>query len=360
MGEVYNTRFSEKYFKVDRDEYSVKTKTIFGNKVWKGKEIVWEGGKDIARIKKIVSKNFAHYTRYAFERKGGIFDQQPVRAAEGLIERKNGLDTKKYGGYNKSTASYFVMAKYTEIEKKTKTDIMIVPVELMYAERVEKSEEYAGEYVRKTIAEITGKSESVIQEVSFPLGLRKIKVNTLFSLDGFRICIAGKSTGGQRVLLSSMMSLIMDEEKEKYVKKLENFDKKKKENNTIKVNEKYDGILKEKNKALYLYFAEKLKEKPYNIVFSGQFEVLNKGKNKFEKMTMEDQVEVLLNILSIFRTGRTPGCDLRAIGGVGKAAVVTNNSKFSNWKKSYSDVRIIDISAAGLHEKVSENILELL
>lgn len=40
-GEVYHARFTAKFFKVDQDEYSVKTKVIFGNKVWRGKELVW-------------------------------------------------------------------------------------------------------------------------------------------------------------------------------------------------------------------------------------------------------------------------------------------------------------------------------
>lgn len=360
VGEVYNTRFSEKFFKIDRDEYSVKTKTIFGNKVWKGKEVIWEGGTDIARIKKIVSKNFAHYTRYSFERKGGLFDQQPVRAAEGLIARKDGLPTEKYGGYNKSTASYFLMVKYTEMAKKPKTDIMIMPVGLMVADQVVRDKIYAKEYAQMMIAEITGKPIEVIQEVSFPLGLRKIKVNTLLVMDGFLVCIAGKSSGGLQVLLSSMMSLAMDKEKEQYVKRLENFDKKIKVNSSIKVDEKYDALTREENDELYLYLAGKLTSNPYNIVFGGQLELLQSGKSIFEKLSIEEQVATLLSILSIFKTGRTIGCDLKVINGGGKVAALKNSTKLSNWKKSYSDVRIIDVSPAGLHKKVSENILELL
>lgn len=359
-GEVYHTKFSKKYFKIDQDEYSVKAKIIFGNKVWRGKEIVWDGGKDIARVRKMVSKNFAHYTRYAFERRGGLFDQMPVRAAEGLVPRKAGLDTKKYGGYNKSTASYFLLVKYTETAKKEKTDIMIVPIELMYADKVKKDEAYATEYVRTAIAEITGKAEDVIRDISLPLGLRQIKVNTIFSLDGFLACLAGKSSGGQKILLSSMMSMVMDAEKESYVKLLENFVKKRNENSSVTVNEKYDGITKVQNNRVYEFFESKLKASLYKIAFGGQGEVLEVGKDKFEKLSLEEQAEALLNILSIFTTGRTPGCNLKLIGGAGKAAVFTNSSKLSNWKKSYQDVRIIDVSAAGLHKKQSENILELL
>ena len=68
----------------------------------------------------------------------------------------------------------------------------------------------------------------------------------------------------------------------------------------------------------------------------------------------------LMQILQLF--GRmTVGCDLTGIGGAGRAASTVGFSAYiSNWKKNYSDVRIIDSSASGLHERVSENLLELM
>ena len=363
-GEVYHARFTTKFFKIDRDEYSVKTRAIFGNKVWRGKELMWNGGKDIARVKKVLAKNSIHYTRYAFERKcgqsGGLFNQQPVRASAGLIERKAGLDTEKYGGYNSPTASYFLLAKYTEAGKKPKKDVMFVPVDLMQTKRIMDDKTYAEEYIGKTIAQIIGKSRETVQEVSFPLGVRKLKANTLLLLDGFEATLASKSSGGKKLVLGPMMPLIVDSKKEIYIKHLENFSKKKKQNHELQVEEKYDKITKEENSFLYLFFESKLKTKPYETIFGGQLEVLKNGKDQFERLALETQVEVLLNILSVFQTGRTTGCDLKEIGGAGHAAVFTISSKLSNWKKAYKDVRIVDISAAGLHRKVSQNLLELL
>lgn len=359
-GEVYNARFTAKFFKVDQDDYSVKTKVIFGNKVWRGKELVWNGGKDIARIKRILMKNSVHYTKYAFERKGGFFDQQPLRAALGLIERKAGLDTEKYGGYNKSTASYFLLVKYLEAGKKPKQEVMFIPIDLMDAERIMKNETYAKDYAGKTVAQILGKSKEIVQEVSFPLGLRKFKVNTLLTFDGFAATLASKSNGGKTIVFGSMMPLLVDREKETYIKRLESFSKRKQQSTVLLVDETYDKITKEKNRELFSFFSNKLKEKPFCIVFGSQLQVLQSGEKVFEKLTLEKQVEILLNILSIFQTGRTTGCDLKILGGVGQAAIFTGSSKLSNWTKSYKDVRIVDISAAGLHRKISQNLLELL
>ena len=359
-GEVYHARFTSKFFKIDQDEYSVKTKAIFGNKVWNGKELVWDGGKDITRVKKTLTKNSVHYTRYAFERKGGLFDQQPLRAASGLIERKAGLDTEKYGGYNKSTASYFLLVKYMEAGKKPKQDVMFVPIDLMESERIIKNESYAKDYVRNAIAQIIGKSREVVQEVSFPLGMRKIKVNTLLIFDGFEAILASKSNGGKTLVFGSMMPLFVDSKKESYIKRLESFSKKKKQNNSLFVDEVYDKITKEENRELFLFLTNKIEEAPYCLIFGSQLQVLHDKENEFENLNLEQQVETLLNLLSIFKTGRTTGCDLKSLGGVGQAGIFTENSKISNWKKSYKDVRIVDISAAGLHRKISKNLLELL
>lgn len=67
-----------------------------------------------------------------------------------------------------------------------------------------------------------------------------------------------------------------------------------------------------------------------------------------------------MNIQTVF--GRmTSGCDLSLIGGSSNSGATVNfSSTISNWKKLYSDVRIIDQSPSGIWEKRSENILELL
>lgn len=360
VGAVYDAKFTSKFFNIKRDKYSLKTTTLFGNKVYRGKELVWEGGIDIDRVRKIASKNNIHYTRFAFERKGGLFDQQPVRAAKGLIERKDGLNTEDYGGYNKSTASCFMLAKYIEEGKKSKTEVMIVPVELMAVNKIMHSEASACEYLRREIAKIIGKSEDVIKDISLPLGMRKIKVNTILSLDGVEISLSGKSGGGKQIGISSMTSLVVDSDKEMYIKNLENFEKKLQNNKNLKVNIIYDKITREENYELYDALLKKIESGPYKALYSNQLDILMAGKEKFANLELEQQSGVLLNFISLFKTGRAIGCDFSLIGGVKSAGIILNSSKLSNWIKSYKDVRIIDVSAAGLHRKVSQNLLELL
>ena len=87
-------------------------------------------------------------------------------------------------------------------------------------------------------------------------------------------------------------------------------------------------------------------------------DALIKGKEKFKKLSPPDQAKVLLQIQGLF--GRAIKADLSAVGGVSSAGVANLASSISNWKKNYSDVRIIDQSASGLFETVSDNLLNLL
>lgn len=358
-GNVYHSKFTERFFTLN-DNYSIKTKTIFGQEVRAGNTVVWQGESSIAAVKHVLGKNNVHYTRYAFCRKGGLFDQQPLRKGEGLVPRKAGLDPVKYGGYRKTTASFFLLVKYTLIGKNPKTDMMIVPIELMTADRVLENEKFAAEYVRIQIAQILKKSQEKISMISFPLGQRPIKVNTKFSFDGFESCVTKKSSGGSQLGFVSMMSLIVDERKTKYIKSLEAFSQKRQVNAEIRVDEEYDGISKIKNEELYQFFLNKLGKYPYEKVFGKQQADLRNGYEKFTELSVEGQALFLLKLLEIFKTGRTNSCDLTAVGGGKSVGAYTNSSTISNWKKYFCDVRIIDESATGLYRSMTDNLLELL
>lgn len=357
-GNVYHTKFTKKFF-MDHDEYSIKTSTVYKRPIVVNGECIWNGEESIAFVKKVLSKNNIHYTRYAFCRKGGLFDQMPVTKKEGLIPRKMELDTIKYGGYNKSTASFFMFAKYTEKAKKEKTDIMLVPIDLMVANKVLSDEKFAVEYIRGKIAEISNKKKEEIINISFPYGLRPIKINTRFSFDGFEACVTGKSSGGKQLLFSSLMALKLNYKQEKYIKKLERFNEKKKMNSKIILDEKYDGINAEENMILYDILFDKLKNSNYKIVFGVMYDLLLNNKDNFNRLDLAEQSIVLLNMISIFKTGRSGGCDLSLLKIKAKAFFI-NSSKISNWKNNYTCVRIINESPSGIFRTESDNILEWL
>lgn len=354
VGNVYHCRFT-KHFYIEQ-KYTLKTKQLFTHPVLLGEKTVWRGEEDIAQVKRIMSKNNIHFSRYAFTRRGGLFDQMPLKAAEGLIPRKKGLDPEKYGGYNKAAAACFLLVKYKE---KGKSEVCIMPVELMTYDTVFASRENAARYAQKTLETIWNK-EGLITDIEFPLGLRPLKVNTMLEFDGFRACIRCKEGGGKQIGLMSMMPLLIGNRWETYIKKLERFEEKRAKNKSIVLNEEYDGISKMLNEELYSLLANKVTNGIYGAAFAAVLDVLNTGEEKFGQLPGEEQVKLLCTLVLLLKTGRSGGCDLTAIGGKSSVGVYRVNAKLSVWKKNFSEVYLIDMSASGIYESVSVNLLDLI
>ncbi len=352
-GNVYHHRFSKNWFSLT-DHYSMRTSRVFGSELVRGGEVIWNKDEMLGTIRKIVAKNNAHMTRYAYCKQGGLFDQMPVKASEGLVPRKKGLSTEKYGGYNRPSNSFFMVVGYT-IGKKT--DVMIMPVELLFADKACASEEAMAEYAKNRIGRITGKT---VDSVSFPLGMRKIKINTMLSLDGYRVCITGSSSGGRCIIPMPFVPFVADSKTELYIKRLEAFVEKCRENPNFVYRSDYDKVTEEENIRLYDLYIEKLTNSIFVKRPNNPAKTLVDGRDIFAKFDIKEQSKALLSIHQVF--GRiSSGCDLEAIGGKSRAAAtVSFSANISNWKKQYKDVRIIDASVSGLWEKKSQNLLELL
>lgn len=352
-GNVYNMKFTKKWFHVNSN-YSVKTKTIFTHELICDGQMVWSGEESLHKVIKTANKNTAHFTKYAFFKTGGLFDQMPVKKKEGLIPRKKGMPTEKYGGYNKAGIMFYIPVRY-QVGKKN--EIIIMSVELLYGNRFLTDSVFAKEYTFDRLQHILGKQ---VERIEFPMGMRPWKVNTMLSLDGFRVCITGTGSLGKCLIAQPIMQFSSDSFWKFYVKKLERFVEKINGNANYIYDEEYDHVSVAKNVELYDLYLDKLQNSIYRKRVNAPKETLVNGREKFLQLDIKNQCRVLMNIQQIF--GRlSAGCDLRLIGGSEhSAATVSFSSTISNWKKNYSDVRIIDPSPTGFWEKQSENLLELL
>lgn len=355
-GNVYNAFAIRQIANID-DKYNIKPKTLYTKPGICGDNAVWDGKPMLDKVEKTMAKNNAHMTRYAFRRKGGLFNQLPLKAAEGLIPRKKGMPTEKYGGYNSASISFFIPVRYTNGKKQ---DIMIMPVELLYAGKLEKDAEFAQEYARGRVQSIIGKP---VPPVSFPIGMRILKINTVLSFDGFRAYITGSGSNGQKIRVAPFMPFVASPETEVYIKKLEmlvgKVQEKKKAKREYFFDEKYDKVTSEKNIELYDIYLEKLRNAIFNKRPGSPLKLLDSKREKFIALSPVEQAETLLNIHMVF-CRIAGGTDLRLIGGAQSAAAVELSSNMSNWKKYYKDVRIIDSSMSGIWEKQSVNLLDLL
>ena len=191
VGNVYKMKFNRSWFNVD-SKYSVKTRTMFTHPLVCAGETVWDGEKMLAKVKANAVKNNANVTKYSFMRHGGFFDQNPLPASEGLTPLKKGLPTEKYGGYNKPAVMFFIPVRY---KAGRKSEIIIMSVELLYGKEFLADAEFARTYTFDRLRRILGKP---VDEVSFPLGMRPWKINTMLSLDGLRVWVTANNSGGKK------------------------------------------------------------------------------------------------------------------------------------------------------------------
>lgn len=341
VGNVFNEKFTKK-FNVAKDKYSLNYRVLFGKELRNAPE-VWSPQKHIAVVDKVMNTKFVHLTKYQTKKKGKLFDIQPVSAKPGLVPRKKGLDPAKYGGYNKPSMSFFSLIKYT---KGKKTEVTFLPVDLLCADKFENDAGFAEKYVKDSIGNI--------RDLSFPLGKRIIKINTVLSLDGFEVCISGKCNGGALLLLRSLTTLYLPHEHVRYAKALEKTAEKLAYDKNYKVTELFNKITPEKNLELFEYFAEKIGEKPFSRIPGVKIVLDENEKTKFCNLTVNKQIEYLNNLILYFKTNRPGGIKINGIT-TGRLYISAN---LSNWK--YNDIRIIDRSASGVFEKVSGNLKEIL
>ena len=355
-GNVYHMRFTRRWFNVDMP-YSIKVKTLFTHPVKCGHAEVWNGTQMLEKVKKTARKNTAHFVKYAKFKTGGLFDQMPVKRADekadALVPLKKGLSPARYGGYNKPGAMFFIPVRYKAGKK---SEIFIMSVELMHGKHFLEDTKFAKEYAFDRMSRILGKT---VSDITFPMGMRPWKVNTVLSLDGFRVCIAGISGGGTRLIAQPIMQFSSDCEWKGYLKKIERFVEKNKNNSNLIYDEEHDKVSAEKNQQLYDLYTDKLQNSTYKKRINAPKEILINGKERFSRLEILQQCQVLLNIHAVF--GRlSAGTDLTLIGGSAHSAATVISSSIPNWKKNYTDVRIIDQSPSGMWEKQSQNLLELL
>jgi len=322
MGNVHDVRFTKNPMNIlNRGErYSVKLETILKGRVERGGVCAWIPEESMGIVKSMMSKNSVRYVRYAYRRKGGFYHQNPDRAGEGLAPIKADLDTTKYGGYNNTTASYFAAVRYSK-------GVCIIPIELLYADKFESDDGFAHEYAASVLSDIISE-QLTTEDISFPLGKRIIKINTMLEIDGFRANIAQKYSKGRALGIVSAVSLITDKDTHDYIKRLKSFANKSDNGKKFEVGA-YDKITVEENIKLFDVLCEKSKTAPFDVFLKKIGTKISSGKEKFEKLSVTEQMTALLNIVNVFKTGRSVGCDLSLIGESKQAGIITLNSNFA-------------------------------
>ncbi len=338
VGNVYNTRFNHNklVFLSDLQSGKVSLNRMFAYPTAKAWRV--DGEKSIDVVRRTMAKNNIRFTRYAFKQTGGLFDQTIQKKGHGQVPLK-GLspmsDIKKYGGYNKATATCFSLVSY--LNDRGERIKQFVPVDLYEEDR----------YLRDPKAFMDEKI-SADSNVLIPC----VKINTLVSVDGFRMHISGKSNGGSQILYKPAMQLVLDPGLMLYTKKITAYLRKCVELKREKTITERDGITLDNNLMLYDALCHKFSNTVLKVKFSGLAKKMNNNKAVFEALSLKEQCEVLLQVLNIVHANARSG-DLTLIGESKNSGIITTGSNIAPAKK-FKSFKIINQSITGLFEQELE------
>lgn len=341
VGNIYDTKFTKdprNFIKKDKSARYYNLEKLFEYDVERNGYIAWkandeETGKpgSIANVKKNINNRNILFTRMSYEGKGALFDVNLMRKGSGQISQKENspkADINKYGGYNKASTAYFCAIKY---EKDGKVYYLIENIPLLIKDAIKNNDNMLIDYLKlKLDADCVG------------ILLNKIKLNSLFKIDGFYYHLTGRAN--DRLRMSGAIQLSLDYESNIYFKKIEKFLKKYSENKKITVNN-FDYLTKEQNERLYKVFENKLKNTIYKNKKNNQVEQVIKGFGNFKKLSIEEQAFQLNQILMIFGSFNS-GFNMKLIGGKEKTGVTTISTRF----RDYNEFKLINQSITGLFE----------
>ncbi len=345
VGNVYNTKFTNNpvNFIKNKENRKYSLKKVFDFDVERNGKYAWKIGKEgsISTVKKVLSKNNKLFTRYSYTEKGGLFDQNIMRAGKGQLpvkssdKRLQGQSAediiRKYGGYNNVSGAYFSLVEHT-VKTKSIRSIEYVPVYL--ANEIEKNPLRLNEYFEKDMKLYNPK-----------ILIPKIKINALFEVNGFRMHISGRSNN--RLKFKCANQLCISREHQAYLKKVIKYvDRSKLAKKDIPITE-YDKITDVENLEIYDLYLDKLKNTIYRERLSSQILKLEVGRDIFINLTLEEQCKLLVNALNLFKCSSV-SADMSLIKGAKEAGVIVINNKIDDKIK----IRIINQSPTGLFEKV--------
>ena len=201
------------------------------------------------------------------------------------------MTVEKYGGYNKIKTAYFAFVEYVKGKNHVRS---LEAIYIMDKQRYESDplRFFTEKYARK---------DSKIQFLK--ILIPKIKINALFSFDGFRMNISSRS--GDDIIYKNANQLVVAPEQAQYVKQLSRYLKRcKGEGRNVEITA-FDGIDVESNIALYQLLMEKLGKTPYSIKYETPLRTLETHAQHFKELPLATQCKVLMEILRLFGTNDT-------------------------------------------------------
>lgn len=275
VGNVYYTKFTNDawwYVKeYPKRSYNLKRMFTSDQDVSRDGEVAWRAGNagTIATVKRVMGKNNILVTRRSYQAKGGLFDQQPLKRGKGQVPLK-GSDERlenvnKYGGYGQATRTHFMLVESEGQKGLKKRSVESIPLYL--CDHFEKDEELVKQYL-ETDCKLNNPSVLI----------SKIKVGTLFKVDGFFMWLATKS--GNQLVFKGANQLILGEQDARILKKVIKYVNRRKINKNAVIDAQ-DGLNEMDLIELYDVFLDKIKNSVYHIRLNAPQKILTNKRDVF-------------------------------------------------------------------------------
>lgn len=342
-GNVHYTKFTSNPIRFVKDcqIYSLNEHALYKYPVERNGIVAWAPNKEgmMPSVTRWMNKNNILVTRMSYVGQGELFDQLPLKKGKGQVSlKKEGpiSDISKYGGYNSASTAYFM---YVEGEdNKGKPVYVIETMPLHMAARLTTLEEKQ-KYCEELWLESGGKLKNP------KVLIEQIPIQSLFSINGFRMTIAGKT--GSHYIFKSYEELILNNEHTITLKAVLKFVSRKKLNKESLITS-YDHLEESQLLALYDVFLDKLEHscfsKPQS--FTQPIKVIKKGRDIYIRLSLEDKCQILSEILHLFQCNATLS-NLTLIKGPANTGKILINKKLPQDKS----ITIIYQSVTGFYEQ---------
>ena len=237
------------------------------------------------------------------------------------------MSIEKYGGYNKLTGAYFCLVEHTNKKKRVRSieTVYIVNRQLYESSPIKYCEEILGLEQPRII-------------------LPKIRIDSLFSIDGSRVHISGRTN--EQIIYKNANQLILAPHWNAYIKGIAKYLERCRAARKALAITPFDGINSQDNIALYQQLLEKLHVKQYAVVYRAPLEALEKGFEKFTSLAVNEQCGVLVQILNLF-TCKAVKMNLKLLGGKENMGIITRAKNLNTG----SNLKLIHQSVTGIFER---------
>lgn len=340
VGNIFHLKFTKdvrKYFQEKGTQRTYNLYKMFDYDVEFQGEKAWVSGQTIHTVKTMIASSKVLTARQTYEEKGELYDLQRMKKGKGQVPLKESgriSDIEKYGGYNKATNTYFMLVKAED--KKGKSGTWLLPVPLYLKNRIEDSNEYAKEYFEQ---------EYQLKQVEI---LRKVKMQTLFIYQGFKMRLAGRS--GSQLVFHNANQLILPRKYHQTIRQISKhmLELQKDKRALLPDNQ----LLKESDMdELYLELCRKLKDSIYQVMLGRFLDTYESGYRRYQELSIEKKAEALYQMLKLFQcTPEMP--NLTLIGGNAKPGPIRIGMNVTD----RSSLAIVHQSVTGIYEQIERII----